>query len=219
MAKPKRFTRWSKRIERNILAVYFRSNDQDKLAGLTWYTEAHEIALGISLKHSTEVSKVVGVLAAISPGNNWGRNIMEAEEFISAFVKGHTLPTVGIYGRRNVAKARRILNGESPERVLHTKTGPKVWAFYCNILSPLTSQELTIDRHAKALAYNFPAVRPGYASNDKLSVVGKVEYRYLVRHYRVIAERLGLVPHQLQAICWVTWKRLEGRLTQAEVPF
>ncbi len=217
--KPKRFTRWSRRIERNILAVYFRSTDQDKLAGMTWYGDAHEVAVGLSLKHSTEVSRVVGVLAAISPGNNWGRNIMEADEFISAFVRGYTLPSVGVYGRRNVAKARRILNGESPESVLHTKTGPKVWAFYSNILDPMNSQELTIDRHAKALAYNLPSKRKGFASDDKLSIVGRVEYRYLVRHYRVIAERLGLVPHQLQAVTWVTWKRLQGRLEQSEIPF
>lgn len=217
--KAKRFTRWSKRIERNIMAVYCRANDEDKLAGMTWYLNAHEIAKGIAAKYDIPVERAVGVIAAISPGNNWGRNVMEADEFIHAFVKGHKLPSVGVYGRRNVAKARRILNGESGERVLHTKTGPKVWAFYCNILSPLTSQELTVDRHAKALAYNYPATRPGYASNDKLSVVGRKEFKYLVRHYQVIAERLGLVPHQLQAVTWVTWKRLQGRISQSEIPF
>lgn len=215
----KRYTRWSKRIERNILAVYHRANDDDKLGGMTWYLDAHEVARGLAEKHGVSVEKAVGTIAAISPGNNWGRNVMEADEFISAHVKGYKLPMVGIYGRRNVAKARRILNGESPQAVLHTKTGPKVWAFYSNILAPLDSRELTVDRHAKALAYDLPSKRKGFASDDKLSVVGRAEYRYLVRHYQVIAERLGLVPHQLQAICWVTWKRLEGRLTQAEVPF
>lgn len=215
----KKFTRWSRRIERNILSVYLRANEDDKLNGLTWYGSAHEIALGLSAKHGISLQAAVGTIAAISPGNNWGRNVMEADEFINAFAKGYKLPTVGIYGRRNVTKARRILSGESPEVVLHTKTGPKVWAFYSNILAPLTSQELTIDRHAKALAYNLPSTRKGFASNDKLSVVGRVEYKYLVRHYRVIAERLGLVPHQLQAVCWVTWKRIEGRMEQEEIPF
>ncbi|HEY6019445.1 MAG TPA: hypothetical protein VIY48_05965 [Candidatus Paceibacterota bacterium] len=215
----KKFTRWSRRIERNILAVYARANESDRAEGLFWYSKAHDTARNLAEKHGISVAQAVGVIAAISPGNSWGRNILEADEFIHAYVHGYKLPSVGVYGRRNVAKARRILNGESGESVLHTKTGPKVWAFYSNILNPHISQELTIDRHAKGLAYNFGSQRKGFATDDKLSIVGRVEYRYLVRHYRVIAERLGLVPHQLQAITWVTWKRIEGRMEQSEIPF
>lgn len=215
----KRYTRWSRRVERNILSVYALANDGDKLEGMTWYTSAHEIAKGLAGKHGISVDKCVGVIAAISPGCPWSRNVMEAEEFIRAYTLGISLPNVGVYGRRNVSKARRILNGEACEAVLHTKTGPKIWAFYNNILSPLTSQELTIDRHAKCLAWGFSSGKKGSASDDSKAIVGKAEYRYLVRHYRELASRLGLVPHQLQAITWVTWKRIEGRVTQAEVPF
>jgi len=215
----KRFTRWSRRVERNILTVYALANDTDRAEGLFWYSKAHDTARVMAEKHGIPLQRAVGVIAAISPGCPWGRNVMEAEEFIKAYVGGYKLPSVGVYGRRNVAKARRILNGESPDSVLHTKTGPKVWAFYNNILSPTASQELTIDRHAKCLAYNLGSVKRGSASNDSQAIVGRVEYRYLVRHYRVLANRLGLVPHQLQAITWVTWKRIEGRATQSEIPF
>lgn len=219
MSRSKRFTRWSKRIERNILTVYNLSTESDRTEGMLWYSNAHHVAVGLARKHGIKVYQAVGVIAAISPGCPWGRNVMEADEFINAHTKGYKLPKVGVYGRRNVAKARRILNGESGESVLHTKTGPKVWAFYSNILNPMTSGALTVDRHAKALAYNYGSKKKGFASDDKKSIVGRPEYAYLAHHYRVIAGKLDLVPHQLQAITWVTWKRLEGRVTQSEVPF
>ena len=51
----------------------------------------------------------------------------------------------------NVIKAREILAGKPPLSVFK---GSKVLAFYDNILSPKTSQCVTIDIHAARAAYN-----------------------------------------------------------------
>ena len=214
MSKPK-FLGWSRRVERNILAVYLRSSTEDREEGLFWYSNAHEVARGLALKFDIPLASAAGVIAAMSPGNNWGRNILDAETLIAEFVKGtrgSDLPSLGVYGRRNIVKSEKILLGAHPMDILG---GQKVISFYQNIISPKDSFSVTIDRHAKALAYAFEPTKTGYASSAPASIVGRAEYPYLAKHYRVLAERLGLIPSQLQAITWVTWKRLLGRIDES----
>lgn len=216
----KRYSSWSKRIEHNILACYLRATDQDRALGLEWYKVAHDDASRIAVRYQVPLDRVIGVIAALSPSTEWGRNLLESEWLISAHVKGHRLPMVGVYGKRNVAKAVRILANGHALTEFSAKTSPKVRAFYQCLLHPETSDVVCIDRHAKALALNIGSSRKGYASNDELSTVrSAAESDYLARHYQRIAKRLGLVPHQLQAICWVTWKRLAGDVKSLEVPF
>ena len=150
--------------------------------------------------------KVVGVLAAISPGNEYGRNVEETRDFIDAYTHGKELPVVGVYGKMNMEKARRILEGALPLEVFPVKTSPKVRAFFACILFPYDCLEVCVDRHAKAVACNLPSERTGAASDDKKSVVRPGEYGELAKAYRAVAGTLGLLPHQLQAVCWVAWK-------------
>lgn len=217
MSKPKRFTRYSLRIERNILSVYVRANDLDRAEGLHWYQMAYDTAKVISDKFNVSLPQSVGVIAALSPGRNWGMNLLEAEDFIKEYTKGRRgadLPVVGTYGHRNIRKAIRILEGEPP---MHVLGGNKVRSFYMNIVSPLNSLEVTIDRHAKGLAVRSNSIKGATTEED--AIVTNAEYPYYAKHYVKLAERLGLIPHQLQAICWVTWRRLKGNLEQNDLPF
>ncbi len=214
---PKRkYNRYSQRIERNILSVYVRANEFDREEGLHWYANAHETARVFSDKYGVSLQTAVGVIAALSPGRNWGMNLLEAEEFIKAYMKrrrGKDLPLVGTYGYRNIRKTIAILNGASPLDVLG---GNKVRSFYANILNPLGA-DVTIDRHAKGLAIRSNSIRGATSETD--ANVTNAEYPYYAKHYIKLAGRLGLIPNQLQAICWVTWRRLKGELNQADLPF
>lgn len=216
----RKYTRYSARIERNILACYLRANDDDIAEGMHWYAHAHATAGDIALKHSVTVEQSAGVIAALSPGLQWGLNVIQAEELIASWCKGlrgNDLPILGTYGRRNIIKATRILSGERPLDVL-PDTGPKVRAFYQNIIDPTATAVVTIDRHAKCLALNSSGERG--ASNETDGIVTRAEYPYYSKHYIRLADRLGLIPNQLQAICWVTWRRLQGNLDQLDlVPF
>jgi hypothetical protein len=216
----KKHSRWSRRLERNILAVHTRASEYDRADGLEWYAHAHSEALRIAEVYGLPLAQAAGAIAAISPGKNWGLNVLDAEELIRAFqrgARGRRLPALSPYGGANIRKCERILEGEAPLAVL-PETGPKVRAFYLCILAPRTCQEVVIDRHAKGLAVNRPGVKG--ATEDSAAVVrAGAEYQSLARHYRVIAGRLGLLPHQLQAICWVTWQRLQGNLAQYDLPF
>src|SRR5678815_583354 len=101
----------SKRMERNILACYHRANAQDRAEGLHWYQTAHNDAAFIAFKHGVTLAQAVGVIACLSPGREWGLNLQDADQLIAAFVAGKRLPNVGSYGRNNINKSRRILQG------------------------------------------------------------------------------------------------------------
>lgn len=208
---------WSKRIERNILSVYVRANEYDREEGMHWYTNARSSAEVMAHKYRVNVTTAIGVISALSPGRAWGMNLLEAEDFIKAYQKGNRgrdLPIVGTYGYRNIRKSLRILEGTSPLEVLG---GNKVRSFYQNILDPKGSSEVTIDRHAKGLAIRSNSVRGATSEDD--AIVSNSEYPFYAKHYVKLADRLGLIPNQLQAICWVTWRRLKGQLEQDDLPF
>ncbi len=217
VTKSKKYRGYSKRIERNILSVYIRANEYDRAEGLHWYSNAQDSAQSIADKLGVSLTQSIGVISAMSPGLNWGLNVLQAEELITAYVKGlrgNDLPKLGTYGRRNIVKACRILDGEKPLDVLG---GDKVRSFYQNILDPQGLDSVTIDRHAKGLAIRSNSSRGATAEVD--AIVTPAEYPYYRKHYIKLAERLGLVPNQLQAICWVTWRRLKGEINQEDLPF
>lgn len=208
--KTNKYSRWSRKLECNILRVYNAASSEEREVGMLWYAVAHDHASAMALRHSVSISVACGTIAAISPGLEWGRNLLEAESLLRAFQagkRGHQLPTVGIYGKRNMAKAIAILQGEAPLSVI-PETSPKVRAFYETILSPTDSQAVTVDGHAYCLAYG---IRDGrWKQSFKPN-----KYAYVAWHYRHLAARLGLLPSQLQAVCWVTWRRIVNE----EVPF
>jgi len=72
-------------------------------------------------------------------------------------------------------------------------------------------------RHAKGLAIRSNSAKGATAEID--AIVTNAEYPYYAMHYVKLADRLGLIPNQLQAICWVTWRRLKGNIEQNDLPF
>src|SRR5579872_6992800 len=161
--------KWNRGIESNILRTYGLATESDLHLGLHWYQSAHDEAVTLADTYAIGVWQAVGVIAAISPGLNWGLNVLQAKSLIAAWKDQSPLPTVGVYGRRNVDKAVAILNGTDPLELFSPKSSPKVRSFYLNILSPQSDEAVTIDRHAKALAYNLASTRAGAASQDKTS--------------------------------------------------
>ena len=193
---------WSRKFECNILRVYNDARPEEREAGLHWYLNANRAAAGIAERYGITVEQSAGVIAALSPGLEWGLNISHADQLIAAWREGKQIPLVGTYGWNNIRKAQRILEGENPAEVLNSRTGPKTHAFYHCIARPDRSQHVTIDRHAACLAH--------YELFDrkKRSSVSIHQYAFYAWHYKRIAERLGLRPHQLQAITWTVWKRI-----------
>lgn len=197
-----------KALERRLLALYYGASPQELQEGLDWYKNAHEACDAIGRGYGIPVEKVAGVVAALSPGLQWKLNLEQAEYFIRHVQAGASMDDacalpVGVYGKGNRRKAYRILKSDGAfETVLGLlgKRGPKTRAFFTNIANPYSYGAVTIDRHAKGAAYNI------IENRDKLTIVKESEYLTLQKVYQNVAARIGILPHQLQAVVWVVWR-------------
>lgn len=181
-----------------IRAVYGQATDQEVRAGLLWYECARMEAETLAQAHGVTVRTAVGIVAALSPGCPWDRNIPLAATMLATGDCAHP------YGDA-IRKARRILNGEDPTHVLK---GRKVRSFYHNILYPATSQAVTIDRHALAIVTATEQGKRGASVIDYKWLKRPGAYQMVAACYRTVARELDMLPSELQAITWLVWRRL-----------
>jgi hypothetical protein len=186
----------------NLLSIFDSATDDELSSGSVWYSDraaqvcADIITAGATAGHRITRRQASGILAALSPSTSWGNNCAGAIEFV---LTGHCT----VQDSRNNEKARRILAGEAPETVLG---GRKVRSFFKNIAEPFAPGPVTIDRHALSILFGKPL------NEREQKVLGKVgAYTFAASIYRTVARRLGIAPHELQAITWQTWRRLHGQ--------
>lgn len=190
--------------QRNIASVYLLANDLDIQSGMRWYTSANEICQMLGLRYGYSTTTVAGVMAALSPGCSWEQNVKYTERLLQYHKDGLTCeesPKVGSYGRANKVKAWKICDGASPLDVLG---GNKVKAFFACIDNPM-STAICIDRHAASIVEG----RPLANEFTKVSGTDK-KYTAIAKDYALVAADLSILPHQLQAITWVAWRRIHN---------
>ena len=170
----------------NVLTEYARADRSQVAAGMDWYADAHSLALTLN---ANDVAEASAVIAALSPQLSWDRNVILAKRAYAGELDGGCLPA-------SIVKAHRILAGEAPLDVLG---GPKVRSFYANIVDPTDSITVTVDRHAVDIAVD---TRLGKASP------GLTPKRYLAwsQAYREAALVAGILPQQMQAVTWTSWR-------------
>jgi hypothetical protein len=135
------------------------------------------------------------VLSSFSPLTPWDRNVYLARTLFenNGVMTGGTLPG-------SIKNAIRIYNGEHTLDVLK---GDKTRAFASAIADPAGSTIATIDRHAYDIAM-------GAYHTDDTRKIGKRVFRELSDAYVKAAELSGNSVAQMQAITWVTHRRIKG---------
>lgn len=192
----------------NILSIYAKSNSSEMTYGFNWYKIANNEAKKLAKKYShklfnpfvSDIEIVCGIIAALSPACAWQQNLIDAESVL----KNGKNAKVCTYGQ-NLKKAINILNSKT-ESPLHFLGGFKVKSFYHNLL--LNDRFVTIDRHAIRIAKTEIT-----DSNDKrIKNIFSAwnQYRLVAKSYRIAAGLLDIEPYQLQAITWVTYRRING---------
>ena len=187
----------------NIISVYGQATATQRRNGLQWYKRARKDCRKVAKETGQPLRYVAGVVAATSPNLRWEKNVHTAKQVINAYVSGQ--PASDIKGcmayPANRIKAYSVLAGANRSAsVLKTLNGPKVSAFFDNILG---GDSVTIDGHARNIAYN--------DTKAKVKVsINKGEYAMLVSAYRAAAALLGLRACELQAITWVVWRNNKG---------
>lgn len=145
------------------------------------------------------LDQFIDVVAAVSPGLNWERNIYSAECVVRTWAMYNTLEErhahfltykTGIaHGWRNFDRAWAILDGTA---TLDTKA-PKTHAFGDNIRNPETSTLVTIDQHMIHIICDTGlrgSINPGN------------HYPKLAKAMRQAANILGMPMLKLQAAIW-----------------
>jgi hypothetical protein len=177
-------------MKANLLAIYDAATPAERDTGEQWYSVAYTFARGLGARYKRTTAEAAGIIAALSPGCSWERNMALADMMMQRGDCRHS------YGAP-INKARAIWTGASPGAVLK---GPKERNFYGNILEPDSADFLTIDRHAVSILMgrkveSLPQ-RKGY-------------YERCARIYTEVAFDLHIyTPNQLQATTWLAWRRL-----------
>jgi len=167
---------------RRILAAYRALSPAQRHEGGLWFWRAHCLAREIADETSVPVDHVCGVIARLSPATEWGHNVDVARSVCAAIEPDHYRG----YGP-NLTRAKLIV----AEGWSVPPSGPKISAFYDNLLRPHESQEVTIDRHILRWG-QLPVDKPPH----------NAYYERLARPWRRAAKIADVLPHQLQASIW-----------------
>jgi hypothetical protein len=182
----------------NIVNVYNSATQDQMTDGVNWYDDTNRIANALANQFNTSVRQACAVIAAVSPLNSWGNNIVLA----SRILEGHANndPVTSGYLSLGLSRANRILSNpfffEDMDKFLG---GNKIQAFYDSILNRGHGSLVCIDRHAMSIALNSRLTQP-----KKLT---PLQYRIISAGYVNAAHTLSIDPQILQAITWVVWRQ------------
>lgn len=175
----------------NIKAVLDSALFCEVVQGSTWYADAHALALELSPE---DVWRGAGVIAAFSPRQPWPINVRNARNaFATGVATGHTRVMCGI--------AQRILDGEPALDVLK---GDKTRHFTMGIATAGKHDVACIDRHAHDIAVGH------HDFTDETRKIGKTLYADMAAAYAEVAAYVDRPVCEVQAITWLTWRRVKG---------
>jgi hypothetical protein len=190
---------------KNIIAIYKLANPSEIKHGLTWYVNANTDCMRIANTLELPLHIVIGVVSALSPNNKWERNIVNAEDLCNAFINGQDMDSIKVSTYHKMKqKAWHILETmPSYDETITILNGKKIVSFYRNISGDET--DITIDGHARNIYYND---RQGLTTPN--TNIKKNEYLDIQKAYLRASKKLGVKAYELQAITWVTWRRIHG---------
>ncbi len=190
---------------KNIIAIYKLAKPSEIYDGLSWYINANKDCQEIADKFKIPLHIVVGEVSALSPNNKWSNNIQNAHDLIRAFIDGNDMDSVKVRTYHKMKqKAWSILQQmPSYDETITILNGKKIVSFFKNIMGD--ESEITIDGHARNIYYNDKQGLTTPNTNIK-----KSEYADIQKAYQRASKKLGIKAYELQAITWVTWRRIHN---------
>jgi hypothetical protein len=198
-------------LTKNISAVLQLANVADIEDGIEWYARAGRLGQRLADKYGCTLAQSVGVIAALSPNNKWHRNCQDAESCIKAWSLGRdVLAVVCCTYPLMQDKAKRILELKAPsrEQVAAILNGRKISAFALSILGEASA--VCVDGHAFAIWIG------ERVPTTKTPSLGKKLYARIAADYCTVSKRskaicgYDLTAAQVQAVTWVTYRRISG---------
>jgi hypothetical protein len=171
-------------MREKILKTIATLDETNYQASLDWYFILHDYAKNLAERNNLTLIQTAGIISALSPMVMFTTNLRDAERFCST----RSIANLATYTKQR-KKALSIIGAKSEKEVLTILGGNKTKAFFLNILKPQTSMEVVLDTWMiKFFEFkNLTPKRYWYASNE----------------IQKIAQEMGIMPHQVQALLWV----------------
>ena len=187
----------------SIIRFYSLSTLNEHKEGMNWYSEAHVYCKELADRFDITVQQVAGIIAAFSPQTGWIENKRYTVSFLLT-------PNNRLRSLIQILKAKKILTLKSEADIYVSLsvngTAWKTKAFFLNILNPDIETDTTIDRHAIAVCIQSPG--SVNALPKKHGNLKRRQYEFFRQCYIKAAHKVGIFPHQLQAITWIVYRRL-----------
>lgn len=183
----------------NILRVYAQCDRIDMEEGMLAYQRYHRTMQYYARSYGVLMPHVIGAFAALSPNNDYMGNLRSLVTLLEGIRSRARVEdcTVSTYKAcRN--RAWLFLHGTD---FLATTKGKKTRNFYLNILNPYDPDPVTIDGH-------MACIYAGQRMTMKEVVRSRFRYEVVADAFRTVARDVDLLPNQLQAMLWFTWKRI-----------
>ncbi len=187
----------------NLMLMLDQRDDHDHKEGKTAYPRYRTMLKSLHNRYPMYAfESVVAAFCALSPNNDYIGNLNS----LLTLMKHHSdsvAPERIKISTYDHCKDRAIkyLEGEdfdAPGR------GLKTLNFYHNICDPSSDKWVTIDGHMVAT----------YMGQDNMvmkdALVGRAKYREIADATNRVAEDMGVLPNQVQAMIWFTRKRILG---------
>jgi hypothetical protein len=195
----------------NLRKIWSQATRHERDAALASYWKYNLLCSDMGRKHGYNVDIAAAVFAALSPNNDYHGNLRDAANLMAAARAGKTLAefNVSTYGQ-NKRKAWNIVRGFI--KPLDAIKADKTRNFYMNVAHPDDPAWVTIDGHM----YNMWNAK-------RVNLVGlrsqKTLYKVVADGVREMALEVDLIPNQVQAILWTTWRRLHNIQTTQQTMF
>lgn len=193
---PKNFT--TRKIYNKLLKYCNLITCDDVQKGVNWYKDANSFAVKLSQKYGYSVEQVAQTISILSPQTDWETNKNNAEKALQVHSNGIFVSMLKIYATKaQKERVQALLDGG----YTIPPTAQKTYAFYRNIM--LDDSYVTIDRHAIKAAF-------GITQGGSVSI-SKNYYNMATEAYNKVANTMSLTGYELQAVLWVTYKRVNNR--------
>ena len=210
------------KVTKGNIENVFKSASQERIAETRkWYSDAQKFTETLSLEFNNQISsnKIAGVIAALSPRNEWNRNKFDAVNLCKEFLsnKYYQLNLFGYHFllnskvctfHANKSKAIKILLSDDSEIETILK-GNKLINFYRCIIGD--SEAICIDGHA----FNIAANR--VTSLAEVPPISDKNYKIIANLYRETKNfinkeyNLNLKTYQIQSVTWNKYKDINNK--------
>jgi hypothetical protein len=192
----------------NILRVFRQADQIDLDEGLAAYFNYRRTMELLGARYGYTLDQVTAAFSALSPNNDYLGNLRSLVTVMDGHTRGLSAEEFNVSSYRACARRALLYLGGTP--FLEHAGGPKTRSFYINIRTPWLPRYVTIDGHMVSVWH-------GQRYTMKAAVQTKFNYERLADDFRLVAHRLGVLPNQVQAVCWFVWKRINNIVFESQL--